>query len=51
MAKTLEKMARQKRLEYFRQWRAANKDKARKHNENYWKKQAEMKMREGGANG
>ena len=39
--KNLEEIARQERLEYFRQWRANNKDKVKKHNATYWQKRAE----------
>ena len=28
------------RKEYYRKWRAANKDKVRQHNRNYWAKKA-----------
>ena len=28
------------RREYYRKWRAANKDKVRQHNHNYWAKKA-----------
>ncbi len=28
------------RREYFRQWRAANRDKVKQHNHNYWAKKA-----------
>ena len=42
----IDKAARAERLEYFRQWRAANKDKVKQHNENYWKKRAEKRLKE-----
>jgi len=32
--------------EYFRKWRAANKDRVKNHNENYWRKKAEQKLNE-----
>lgn len=32
--------ARKARNEYARAWRAANKDKVRQYNENYWQKKA-----------
>ena len=38
--------ARQQRLEYFRQWRAKNKDKVKKHNEDYWMRRAKRMMDE-----
>lgn len=39
-------MARIERREYYRRWRANNPDKVKKHNENYWKKVAERKLKE-----
>ena len=36
----IEEMARQERLEYFKKWRAANKDKVRATNQRYWEKRA-----------
>jgi hypothetical protein len=44
MDKHLEALARQERLEYFRKWRAANKDKVKRHNSNYWIKRAKQRM-------
>ena len=38
--KSIEELARQKRLEYFRNWRANNKEKVRQHNKNYWLRKA-----------
>lgn len=38
--KTLEEIAREERLAYFRNWRANNKDKVKKHNATYWQKRA-----------
>ena len=45
-AKTVDALARTERLNYFRQWRASNKDRVKKHNENYWKRKAERKLLE-----
>lgn len=42
----LEEIARQERLEYFRQWRANNKDKVKQHNKNYWLRKAEQRLME-----
>lgn len=47
-AMTVEEMAKTERLEYFRQWRAANKDRIREHNANYWRKRAEKRLKEEG---
>lgn len=38
--KTVEEIAREERLAYFREWRANNKDKVKKHNATYWEKRA-----------
>ena len=40
---TLEERAREERREYFRQWRAKNKDKVRENHRRYWEKRAAMK--------
>lgn len=37
---SIEELARQERLEYFRNWRSQNKDKIKKHNDDYWKRKA-----------
>ena len=41
--KNTDELARNERLAYFREWRAKNKDKVKKHNDTYWKKRAEKK--------
>ena len=38
--KSVEEIAREERLAYFREWRANNKDKVKKHNATYWEKRA-----------
>ncbi len=38
--KTLDERAVEVRREYYRRWRAANRDKIRATNERYWKKKA-----------
>ena len=44
MAKTtLEERAAEERREYYRQWRAKNKDKVRESNRRYWERRAEKK--------
>lgn len=43
---TLEAAAREERLKYFREWRHNNADKVKKHNQNYWLKKAEKKLKE-----
>lgn len=40
---TLEELAAEERREYFRQWRAKNKDKVRENNRRYWERKAEKK--------
>ena len=38
---TLSKEAIQARKDYFREWRAKNKDKKREYNRSYWERKAE----------
>ena len=40
----LEDLAAQERKEYFRAWRAANKDKTARHRQKYWEKRALAKL-------
>lgn len=42
----IEELARAERLEYFRKWRAANKDKVRESNRKYWQRKAEKRLQE-----
>lgn len=42
-ATTLEKRAAEERREYYRQWRAKNKDKVRENNRRYWERRAAKK--------
>ncbi len=37
----LDKKAIEAKREYYRKWRQNNKDKIKKHQQNYWRKQAE----------
>jgi len=39
-------MIAKERREYMRQWRAANKDKVKKHNADYWRRRVERKLAE-----
>ena len=48
MKQTIEELAAKERKEYFRLWRAANKDKVKKHNATYWQRRAEKKLKEQG---
>jgi len=49
--KTIEELAREERLQYFKEWRAKNKDKLKETNARYWKKRAETKLKlKGGEN-
>lgn len=43
---TLKERAAEERREYFRQWRAKNKDKVRENNRRYWERRAEKKAAE-----
>ena len=38
--KYIEALAREFKREYFRKWRAANKDKVKENNRRYWEKKA-----------
>ncbi len=44
--KTIEELAREERLAYYKKWRAKNKDKIKQHNANYWRKKAEQRQGE-----
>ena len=44
--KSVEEIAREERLAYFREWRANNKDKVKKHNATYWEKRAKQRIAE-----
>ena len=46
---TIEEMAKQERREYYRQWRAKNKDKVREINRRYWEKRAAKRQEQEGA--
>lgn len=39
-------VARAERLEYFRKWRAANKDKVKEANRKYWEKRVTKRLQE-----
>ena len=39
--KSIEEIAREERLAYFREWRANNKDKVKQHQATYWQRRAE----------
>lgn len=42
--KHLEELAKQERLEYYRNWRKNNKEKIKQSNANYWKRKAEKRL-------
>ena len=44
--KTIEELAREEKLAYFREWRANNKDKVKQHQATYWQRRAERTMAE-----
>lgn len=44
--KDIEALAREMKREYFRKWRAANKDKVKENNRRYWEKKALKKRRQ-----
>ena len=45
MAK-IDDLIKVERLEYYKAWRAANPDKIKQHNQNYWRKRAERRLYE-----
>ena len=42
----LDEAAKNERREYYRRWRAENKDKVRQHNRNYWERRAMKRKQE-----
>ena len=40
----LDEIISAEKKEYYRKWRAKNRDKVKKHNEAYWKKKARQKL-------
>lgn len=44
--KNIEERAAEARREYYRKWRAANKDKVRATNKRYWERRAQKAMEE-----
>ena len=44
--KSIEEIAREERLAYFREWRANNKDKVKQHQATYWQRRAERTIAE-----
>lgn len=40
----VDELVKKERREYYRKWRAANKDKVRENNARYWKKRALKKL-------
>lgn len=44
--KNIEQLAKEERNEYFRKYRAANPEKVKKANSNYWKRKALKKLNE-----
>jgi len=46
MHEHIDAMIREEKREYLRNWRAANKDKVKQHNEAYWRKRAERRLEE-----
>ena len=44
MKKSIEDLAREERLKYFKEWRAKNKEKVKANNMRYWEKKAREKL-------
>ena len=42
--KSIDELAREERLAYFKEWRAKNKDKVKQHNQNFWRRKAEQRL-------
>lgn len=42
----LDELIKAERRAYFKVWRAANPDKVKRHNENYWRNRAEKRLKE-----
>lgn len=42
----VDELVKKERREYYRKWRAENKDKVRENNARYWKKRALKKLEE-----
>ena len=42
----IDELAKEERLAYYKAWRAANPDKVKRQNKNYWRKRAERKLNE-----
>jgi hypothetical protein len=42
--KQFEKLIKKERQAYFRAWRAANPEKVKRHNQNYWAKRAQKRL-------
>lgn len=51
MKKSIDELAAESRREYYRKWRAANKEKVKLQNANYWRRQAEKKLLENAKEG
>ena len=44
MKKTIEELALEERKKYFKEWRAKNKDKVKKHQQTYWENVAKRNL-------
>ena len=44
MTETMNEAAKMARREYYRRWRAANKDKIREANQRYWQRQGQIQI-------
>ena len=44
--RTLEEMAREERLAYYRDWRAKNKDRVKENNRRYWERRVLARQRQ-----
>ena len=44
MSKVIDEMAQSEKNEYLRNWRAKNKEKVKRYNNEYWKRKAHKKL-------
>ena len=45
MSDSINEEAKMARRDYYRRWRAANKDKVRESNRRYWQRQGQIRLR------
>lgn len=48
MQKNIEDLIHQEKLKYYKNWREKNKDKVKKHNQNFWLKKLKQEEQQSG---